>query len=349
MSLVLLLIVAATASAPTPSGVVQITSSNELDAAMASSASLVVALLPARCDNCRQVAANLEWAAKELATNNLLSAVTIAKVSETALSTRDWHHVLQRFGVARALVDDVASAAAVKWLPSPHLVQRRGISQEGEGMGEEGWGRQDKQLIHECDQISSANGLYDYIRGAMAAKEVVSGQDSCDACRRVLEAMHYDWHQLLRRLDSVQALHIDANWQATIIRADAQETHQAIMAVCTSPYMMQLSNSTRHTAALLFKWHGDKFVARHLQLFTSWCKRSGDAGLPLTRAKLLQCAGQWAHKVPNGRLGLHEKNMGACSSGTGGVAKVCAFEGSGWQATKRLPASRQIRPTKASR
>jgi len=69
---VLLLIVAATASAPTPSGVadffacvllwllaytgwlwlsgvVQITSSNELDAAMASSASLVVALLPARC------------------------------------------------------------------------------------------------------------------------------------------------------------------------------------------------------------------------------------------------------------------------------------------------------------
>ena len=50
--------------------------------------------------------------------------------------------------------------------------------------------------------------------------------------------------------------------------------------------------------------------------------------------------------MPNGRLGLHEKNMGACSSGTGGVAKVCAFEGSGWQATKRLPASRQIRPTK---
>ena len=84
-----------------------------------------------------------------------------AQVSETALSTRDWHHVLQRFGVARALVDDVASAAAVKWLPSPHLVQRRGISQEGEGMGEEGWGRQDKQLIHECDQISSANGLYE--------------------------------------------------------------------------------------------------------------------------------------------------------------------------------------------
>jgi len=36
-------------------------------------------------------------------------------------------------------------------------------------------------------------------------------------------------------------------------------------------------------------------------------------------------------QVPNGRLGLHEKIMGMCSSQAGGIARVCAFTPSGWQ------------------
>jgi len=83
----------------------------------------------------------------------------------------------------------------------------------------------------------------------MAAKEVVSGQDSCDACRRVLEAMHYDWHQLLRRLDSVQALHIDANWQVAGAPVSPTSHRSALRAVLITPRRFELA-CIRHSTAL---------------------------------------------------------------------------------------------------
>ena len=84
---------------------------------------------------------------------------------------------------------------------------------------------------------------------------------------------------------------------------------------------------------------------RSLTKQASRCKRSGDSATPLDSHKLLSCAKQWADKVPNGRLGLHEKIMGMCGSDLGGIARACQFEASGWQASKRLPARKQIRPS----
>ncbi|MGB1601756.1 MAG: hypothetical protein ACPIOQ_54015 [Promethearchaeia archaeon] len=70
-----------------------------------------------------------------------------------------------------------------------------------------------------------------------------------------------------RRLEADKLLHIDGpTWQ---VRLEGG-AHEAIMGVCDSTYMQQLSAATRARAAGIFKWFGAEMVARHLQLFTSW-------------------------------------------------------------------------------
>jgi len=44
-------------------------------------------------------------------------------------------------------------------------------------------------------------------------KEVGRGEAACLACRRVLEGMHRDWHDLLARLLAAKALSIEPSWQ----------------------------------------------------------------------------------------------------------------------------------------
>eukprot|EP00802_Teleaulax_amphioxeia_P004726 Tamp_04730.p1 GENE.Tamp_04730~~Tamp_04730.p1 ORF type:complete len:581 (-),score=106.49 Tamp_04730:25-1767(-) len=325
----LLVLLAPVASAP-PAGVVDLASVDAIEDAVASSNALLIAFLSEGCARSRQAAANLEWAATELAADGLQSDATIAKVQVQRLSHSDWLVVSQQFGLQEG---DGHQGPAVKWLATPLLINSRQELERG-------------AAVETCDAYTSANGLYDFVKGALAAKEVGAGMEACQACRRVLEGMHHDWHDLLSRLLAAKALSIESAWQVKLSKGRGAQA--AVMGVCSSAYMQQLSNSTRHAAAALFKWHGQTMVAQHLQLFASWCRRSGDGARELTEEQLLNCARQWSAKVPNGRLGLHEKIMGMCGQELGGVAKVCRFQPSGWQATKRLPPRQQIRPSRCA-
>jgi len=230
--------------------------------------------------------------------------------------------VEQRFAIDRG---EDGEKAAVRWVAYPRSASHTwggGSSDGREGVGS-GKG------IEKCDKHTSANGLYDYIKGALAIKEVGTGEDACDACRLAYEGMHHDWHQLLLRLQAAKALHVLPSWQAKVEGAGAQA---AVMKVGESEALRGLANHTRQAAARLLKWHGTAMVTRHLQLFTSWCRRSGDAGEALTAQQLLDCAQQWSAKVPHGRLGLHEKMMGVCNAGVGAIFPVCNLPASGWQA-----------------
>lgn len=310
----------------------ELASIGDVDDAMESSSSLLIAFLSSGCGECRQVAANMDWAAKEIASApHLHFDVIIAKVAVDKLSESEWQGVQQRFALASGEGRD---RAGVKWLAAlrvAHDLKNTSISGD--------------RSVESCHSYTSANGLFDYIKGAEAAKEIGNGLGVCDGCRLVMEAMHLDWHKLLTRLHANNALIIQAQWQVKLDEAEAQD---AIRQVASSVHMSQLSDDARHSGDLLFKWYGTRMVGQHLQLFTSWCKRSGDASQELSAQALLECAAQWSAKVPNGRLALHEKIMGVCGKGVGGVANVCEFAPSGWQSTKRLPSQQQIRPSKCA-
>ena len=124
------------------------------------------------------------------------------------------------------------------------------------------------------------------------------------------------------------------------MKLDEAAAVRAIQQVPASLHMAQLSGRTRETGAAVFKWHGTRMVGHHLQLFTSWCKRSADSKQHLTAKTLIDCAAQWAAKVPHGRLALHEKIMGVCGMGVGAVAKVCEF--APVTVLKRLVSSRRL-------
>ena len=57
-----------------------------------------------------------------------------------------------------------------------------------------------QEYVQECQKAATANGLHDYLKAKMAEREVGVGEGACDACRRVLEAMHVDWLHLLRHV-----------------------------------------------------------------------------------------------------------------------------------------------------
>ena len=84
---------------------------------------------------------------------------------------------------------DGGDAAVVKWLPSASRFKHANHPAK---LGQE--------YVQECQKAATANGLHDYLKAKMAEREVGVGEGACDACRRVLEAMHVDWLHLLRHV-----------------------------------------------------------------------------------------------------------------------------------------------------
>lgn len=79
-----------------------------------------------------------------------------------------------------------------------------------------------------------------FVKGALAAKEVGAGMEACQACRRVLEGMHHDWHDLLSRLLAAKALSIESAWQVL-----ACHSKLACPQPCLAPMPLSLHSRTR--------------------------------------------------------------------------------------------------------
>ena len=145
--------------------------------------------------------------------------------------------------------DEGEGAPAVRWLQSANLIANHTRSQASSS--DDNQGQQGPISFQNVDAHKSANGLLDFIKQSLAAKDLDTGsQATCDACRRALEAMHLDWHHLIRRLQAAGAIHADSAWQ---LRLDGAGAQAAVMTVAASDYVRQLSRGTKSIVSLIFK------------------------------------------------------------------------------------------------
>ncbi|EKX54197.1 hypothetical protein GUITHDRAFT_132590 [Guillardia theta CCMP2712] len=286
-------------------GVSAIKTAKDLDELERATDSLLVAFLSSQCERSRQLIPNLKWAANQLAQEGL-TQLHLSMVILEEMSPEDRRSLEDKYGAT--------DLPAVKWVHKGEI-----LSYDGQ---------------------TSANGIHKWVRDTIASFEFPDRMRHCDACRRSLEAMHHDWGPLVSRL---AAAGIISPGGTASLSSENAESSNAMMKICSSSYMNALSNISRADCARV--WHGHKIVSRHFSLFASWCKRSSDQSRDLSIKEIQDCANQWSSKVPNGRLGLHEKIMGFCSDEPGSVMKVCGFERTGWQAKKRLARSEQYHPT----